>query len=444
MEYLKGKIIHFIGIGGVSMSALACFAIRNGAFVTGSDSLNIMNKSHLDYLGIKYYIGSNPDIVRNADLVVYTNAIDTNKDTEYLSSIINNIPTMPRKDFLAIIAKNYLDIIAISGTHGKTTTTAMISAIMKEANIPFAAHIGGYSKDIGGNYYHSGNDILITEACEYKKSLLSLYPTLGIILNIEKDHPDTYQDDEDLENTFLRFSHQSCLTLIYDDIKISKYNNMLTFGYKKTSDYYADNISLYSYEKYRFDLYSNERLLINDIKVNQYGKHNLTNAICAATVGHMFNIPNNSIRIALENFQGVNRRFELIGYCKGARVYTDYAHHPTEIKALLESARALNARRLIVAYEPHTYSRTRALIDEFKECFNEADKLILLPTYAARECKGNGMDTLDLIRELDNMEPLYVKDYNEARYIIQSMVSSEDIVLIVGAGTVNKLAYMLT
>lgn len=441
---INGKLIHFTGIGGISMSALACFAMLNGAYVTGSDSNSIPNKQFMDSIGIISYIGSNPDIAANADLLVYTSAV-TELDNEVRSCKAKNIPVIPRHEFLAMVSKSYRDVIAISGTHGKTTTTAMLAAIMKKADYPFAAHIGGSAEDINGNFYHKGNDLFITEACEYKRSFLSLRPTLSIILNIDNDHPDTYKSKEELIDVFHQFADRSDVALVFNGFNENecKDDHIITYGYDNTCDFYAININHDANEKYGFDLCLNEQILIEDIKLSVYGRHNINNAMCAGAAASMWGVPSDIIRKGLNDFKGVGRRFEKRGKFNNAEIISDYAHHPTEIKAVIETARHLTKGKLIVVFEPHTFSRTKALINEFSVCFIGADNLILLPTYAAREVKADGMDSDDLIKRIVGVNVIKAENYNEAREFVKKDLNSDDLVLVLGAGSIDKLANML-
>lgn len=441
---INGKLIHFTGIGGVSMSALACFAILNGAYVTGSDQNTIINKSYLDNLGIISYIGSNPSIAENADILVYTSAVDE-KDKEVRRCREKGIITLARHEFLSMVAQSYRDVIAISGAHGKTTTTAMLSAILRKADYPYAAHVGGHSYDIGGNFYHKGNELFVTEACEYKRSFLSLKPTLSVILNIDHDHPDTYKTKEDMVKAFEQFSNNASITLAYQEFVsyVPKNEHIITFGLDNTSDFYTSNISMYQDEKYKMDICVHEHILIEGIYLPVYGAYNILNALAAAAAAAMWGIPPETIKKGLNEYKGVGRRFEIKGKFKDALIISDYAHHPEEIKATIKTAKKMTKGRLIVIFEPHTFSRTKALIEEFATCFMGADKLIILPTYAAREYQGNGMDSHDLLSHIEEKGVLSADDYYQAREMALSDIASGDTILVVGAGTVVKLADML-
>ncbi|MGI6701750.1 MAG: UDP-N-acetylmuramate--L-alanine ligase [Christensenellales bacterium] len=440
---INGKLIHFTGIGGVSMSALACFAILNGAYVTGSDIRSICNKSYLDSLGIISYIGSDAVYASNADMLVYTSATDET-DPEVIAAKRHNVPVFKRHEFLSLIAGSYRDVIAVSGAHGKTTTTAMLSHILNTANYSYAAHIGGYSYDISGNYCHKGNELFVTEACEYKRSFLSLKPTLAIILNIDHDHPDTYKTKEDMFQAFREFSFSSKITLAYSGFEkhISPNEHIITFGYEN-SNFTALNIDKDIDEKYHFDLYLNERLLISDIRLPVYGRHNILNATAAGAAAAMWGVPADIIKKSLNTYRGVGRRFEIKGNFNGALIISDYAHHPTEIRATALTARNMTKGKLILIYEPHTYSRTKAFIDEFENCFSGADRLIILPTYAAREFQGKGMDSRELINRIKGVTPEYAEDYYSAREMALKDAGKDDTLLIVGAGTIEKLAAMM-
>lgn len=438
---IKDKNLHFIGIGGVSISSLACFAKINGANVSGSDIYSIPNAKEFDKYGIKYYVGSNKQYIENADYVIYSTAVkDTDIELSYAKAL--GKITIPRQEFLSRISEMYDKTIAISGTHGKTTTTSMVTAILNLNNSSFASHIGGVSLDINSNFIHKGNDFFVTEACEYQKNFLALNPTINVVLNVENDHPDTYKSHQDMIDTFNQFIKKSECSIIDNnyDYDICTDDHIITFGFDNNSTYYAGNIKQYDKQKYSFDICSNNKIIVDNIKLSSYGKHNINNALCAGIICILLDIPVRKIKQGLENFKGVKRRFEDKGYLNGAKIITDYAHHPTEIEATIKTAKKIVENKLYVIYEPHTYSRTMALFDDFKVCFTRSDELIMLPTYPAREKPCEGVDAKTLYENIINIDKTYIENYAETKKYLQKNVRANDMVLVLGAGTIEELA----
>ncbi len=336
------KHVHFIGIGGISMSGLAEILLNAGYIVSGSDIKNSDIIESLKKKGAAIYIGHNKNNINSADLIVYTSAISKD-NPEYTEAIKRNIVTVDRATFLGQLMRMYKSSIAVSGTHGKTTTTAMISVILEHANLKPTILLGGVLDSIGGNVKIGKENIFLTEACEYKGNFLKFNPNISIILNIEEDHLDYFKDIEHIVETFANFAallpRNGLLVINNDDINtpkiINKVNcNIVTFGIKNKSNYKADDISFTS------NGFPNFRLIINDskeyrINLKVIGIHNIYNALAAIATAHYLNIPINTIIEAIENYTGTHRRFEIKGSINGIRIIDDYAHHPTEIKATL-------------------------------------------------------------------------------------------------------------
>ena len=438
--------IHFVGIGGISMSALATLLASKKYNVTGNDDNDSDIVQDLRSKGIKVSIGNDLDDIKVADLVVYTNAISQNSPTISLAKKLNK-PMLERAQLLGMISSEYREVIAISGTHGKTTTTAMLGIIFKTANLFPTIHMGGISNDWNSNLQIGHKKYFVTEACEYNKSFLHLRPSVSIITNIEPDHMDCYHNIEELQSAFLQFARQTkdCLVINGDTVpsdipKSKSQQNLITFGLSPTNHYYAKNLKA-SNGKYSFDCYyKNENL--GNIQLNIVGKHNVYNALGAIATSLYFGIQFDDIKKALSIFSGVNRRFEKIYDADNLLMIHDYAHHPTEIKCSIRTAKQIAQGRLIVIFEPHTYSRTCALIDYFATAFNGADKVIILPTYPARESYILGGDAIDLFYRVAEHTPetQYFQHLHALFNELDKDTKSGDTLLWLGAGTIYDFA----
>lgn len=444
-DKLKGiGSIHFIGVGGISLSALAKLMHKLGKKVTGSDLR--FGPSILDLMeeGITVWVGSEPKSIGAPDLAVYSSAIpDSDKELSYCCE--TGILTMERFDFLKLVSDCFKTVIAIGGTHGKTTTTAMLAYIMREAGLAFCAHIGGDVAGMG-NLYYGGTDYFLTEACEYKKSLLHLNPQLAVVLNAESDHPDTFATIEDVYDTFREFLFANGrLSIVNADtefFKKVKDCRPFTFG---EGDYASFKISdVYEYKPgyYSFFL-SYLGMPLSDIKLFVPGRHNVLNAAAAAAAAFMLHIEPAVIAKGIAEFAGVKRRFEKKGKLKGADIYIDYAHHPSEIKAALALARRITQGKLFAVFQPHTYSRTLRLMDEFSNSFTSCDEVLIVKEYGAREKMVEGGDALTLSKNVKHKKVSYYQEtLSLAKYLART-VSKNDTVLILGAGDIDSLADIL-
>ncbi|KAJ48998.1 UDP-N-acetylmuramate--L-alanine ligase [Clostridium tetanomorphum DSM 665] len=393
LDFMKNKNIkiHFIGIGGISMSGLAEILLERGYNVSGSDMNESSITNKLCKMGAHIYIGHNENNLDNVDLVVYTAAISKN-NPELVKANKMNIPTMDRAEFLGKLMENHKFNIAISGTHGKTTTTSMISHITLKANLDPTILVGGELDIIDGNVRTGKSEYFITEACEYKASFLKFFPYIGVILNIDADHLDYYKDIYDIQNTFIKFvqliPNDGYLVACSEDDNMDKVLseakcNKITYGLNK-GDIQAKNIVFDDKGCASFDVIKNNNKLF-EVKLNVPGKHNILNALASISISLILNIKNEFITEGLESFYGTHRRFELKGIKNDITIVDDYAHHPTEIKATLSAAKNYPHNRILCVFQPHTFTRTHTLFNEFTESFYDVDKLILADIYAARE-----------------------------------------------------------
>jgi UDP-N-acetylmuramate--alanine ligase len=440
----KDKKIHFIGIGGISMSGLAAVLLNSGFKVSGSDFKDSPIVDKLRYSGAEIYIGHKRENIKNVDLVVYTAAIPSD-NPELLEAKEKNIRSMDRAEFLGQIMKGHKYNVAITGTHGKTTCTSMLSHITLAGDLDPTILIGGELDEIGGNFKIGNSEYFITEACEYKRSFLKFFPYIGIILNIDADHLDCYKDIDEIADTFSQFSKlvpdDGYLVGYASDFRVkdilAKANcNTLSYGFDD-ADVTAKNIIFNKNGCATFDVYRDSKNLFT-VTLNVPGKHNILNALASICVSFIFNISDSDIIEGLSKCKGAHKRFEYKGELNGVTVIDDYAHHPTEIKATLSTAKHIHHNKTYCIFQPHTYTRTKALFNEFSECFSDVDELILMDIYAARE-KNTGLISSD---ELGNairskgIKCTNVHSHDEALSYVKSKLTSGDLLLTVGAGDV--------
>lgn len=441
----KNKKIHFIGIGGISMSGLAAVLLNSGFKVSGSDAKNSLIVEKLKNSGAEIYIGHKRENIKDVDLVVYTAAIPSD-NPELLEANEKNIALMDRAEFLGQIMKGHKYNVAITGTHGKTTCTSMLSHITLSGNLDPTILIGGELDAIGGNFRIGNSEYFITEACEYKRSFLKFFPYVGIILNIDADHLDCYKDIDEIADTFFKFSklipNDGYLIGCGDDFRVKEILskaqcNTLSYGFDDTADVTAKNIVFNKNGCATFDVYKDNKNLFT-LTLNVPGKHNILNALASTCVSLIFNISSTDIIEGLSKCKGAHKRFEYKGELNGVTIIDDYAHHPTEIRATLSTAKQIHHNKTYCIFQPHTYTRTKALFNEFTECFNDVDELILMDIYAARE-KNTGLVSSD---ELGNairskgINCTNVHSHDEALSYVKSKLTSGDLLLTVGAGDV--------
>ena len=448
IDFSNVKRLHFIGIGGISMSSLARFLHEKGYCVSGTDENYTENMTLLQELGINVWSGFEPALIGTPDLVVYSSAIK--KDNVELSYCLSNsYVCVERYVLLSYICNLFPYVIGIAGTHGKTTVTSMCADVFYQANLAFYAHIGGDSVN-HGNYRYTGDKYFICEACEYRKSLLSLSTQVGVILNVEFDHPDTYKTVPELYDTFdtffeicskkgLKIINSDCT---YYQLRQSK-NDVITYGYSERADYRIT-------ETFSLDngclgcKISHFGIPLCEIRLNVVGRHNLINALACVCICHSIGISVEHIKIGLNKFNGVKRRFAYCGIYNGCYVYNDYAHHPSEINVAIDVARSLNKGKLLVVFQPHTYSRTLALKNGFIQALSACDKLVVIKEYPAREKPCDGIDAHTLFKNCINENKYYCKTLMDSIPIINKITAPEDIILILGAGDVINLCSMLT
>ena len=454
-ELKQYKHIHMIGIGGTSMSGIATILKKWGFYVTGSDANQSELVDKLIENNIPVIIGHDLENIKRANLVVYSAAIPED-DVEMLEAKRLGIQTMERSTFLGLITKAYKNTICVSGTHGKTTTTSMLSVCFLEAKKDPTIQVGAILKQIGGNYRVGNSDCFILESCEYVESFLKFHPRTEVILNIDNDHLDYFKDLDHIKNAFVKFvkllPEEGLLVVNADDENCaSLYKNttakIVTFGINNEKcNFVARNIAYDNNGFPLFDVYRNNTFY-KSIKLSVPGLHNVYNALACIATCHEYGIEKETIKTALAKYTGAHRRFELVGETNGAYVYDDYGHHPTEIKAVYDAMRKKKYNRSWVVFQPHTYSRTKNLLADFAQVLSGFDNIIVTDIYAAREKNTLGISSTDLVNQINinriGKKAIYMSDFNEIAKYIRDRVMPNDIVLTIGAGTVTNIGPMI-
>lgn len=441
--------VHFIGIGGISMSGLAEILLKEGFTVSGSDSKESPLTKKLESEGARIVYGQKAEnITSDIGCVIYTAAI-SRSNPELIEAVAQKIPMLTRAELLGQLMKNYDTPIAVSGTHGKTTTTSMISHILLEADLDPTISVGGILKAIGGNIRVGSSGTFITEACEYTNSFLNFFPKISVILNIEEDHLDFFKDLEDIRHSFRQFAAllpEDGTLVINGDIANHReiYEGLacrvLTYGSSRGFDYSAENISYNENGHVSFDLIRNGAKT-DHIDLSVTGDHNVSNALSAIAVADFLDIPMEVTKKGLLSFTGTDRRFEYKGEFNGVTVVDDYAHHPTEIQATLKAAQHSPHNCVWCVFQPHTYTRTKAFFHEFAEALSHTDHLILADIYAARETDTLGISSADLAKETAALgtDTHYFPSFDEIEEFLKENCRPGDLLITMGAGDVVKI-----
>ncbi len=452
------QTIHFIGIGGISMSAIAELLHRKGFRISGSDDRKSRHTEQLEALGIEIMYGNRASNIREGvDLIVYTAAIRED-NLEYKAALASGIPMLSRAELLGQIMLAYKDAVGIAGTHGKTTTTSMLSLIQLDAGFDPTILVGGDLPDIEGNLRMGASSHLVMEACEYTNSFLHFFPTHAIILNIEADHLDFFKDLDDIRHSFRRYAEllpEGGHLVINGKIdNLSELTEglsckVITFGVTDSAstasfDYSATPPVFDSLGRASFEVFHNGNTL-GCIKLSVPGIHNVENALAAIAMGHSLGAEMEACRSALARFTGTKRRFELKGTLGGITIIDDYAHHPAEIRAALTSARAYGTHRIVCVFQPHTYTRTRALLPDFADALTLADLVVLPDIYPAREEDPGDISSRDLERLLKEKgkDVYYFPSFGEIEDFLLEKCCDGDLLITMGAGDVVNIGEFL-
>ena len=449
----KYKNIHMIGIGGISMSGIAEILANLGFSVTGSNNVDSEILHTLKKAGIKVFIGHNAQNVVGADCVVYTAAIPKN-NVELVHAKELGIPTIERSDFLGELTRCYKNTIAISGTHGKTTTTSLVSLCFLEAKKDPSIQVGAILEELNGNYRVGNSENFIIEACEYVESFLKFSPKSEIILNIDNDHLDYYKNFENIKKAFIKYvkllPDDGHLIINADDLNcldLPVYTKASTIKYgieNEDVDFQAKNIQFDEDGFPEFDVYKYNEFY-GHIKLSILGKHNVLNVLACIALCDTYKISKTDIINAISKFKGADRRFEYKGNVNGAKIFDDYGHHPTEVFATAKALENKKYNESWVVFQPHTYSRTFNLLNDFAHSLLEFDHIIITDIYAARETNTYNISSKDLVDEINKLgkEAIYIPLLEDCASYLKNNVKQNDIVLTLGAGTVTNVGPMI-
>ena len=446
--YHKSKKIHFVGIGGIGMSGIAELLLNIGYKVSGSDLNMTAITDHLRALGGVVHRGHNEENIGEADAVVTSSAISQD-NPEVVAARARRIPVVQRAEMLAELMRLKKFGIAIAGSHGKTTTTSMVSWLLSQAGLDPTIVIGGRVDSLGGNARLGGGEFLVAEADESDGSFLKLSPVLEVVTNIDLEHLDYYRDIDHIKDAFLQFIAKipfyGAAIVCLDDENIADIlpaigRRVITYGLTAQADYHGENVRFQDGRVYA-DVYRGERFL-GAIDVAPPGRHNIYNALATVAIGEELDISFTVIAQALRTFPGVQRRMQKKGEIAGVTVVDDYGHHPTEIRATLTAIKtAWPNKRLVVLFQPHRYSRTQALAQEFRTCFHQADVLLMTEIYAASERPIEGVSGASLLAEIERhgqKQAHFVAGVEEMAAAVLPMLKENDLVLTLGAGNIVK------
>lgn len=459
---LKGrKHIHFIGIGGSGMYPLAQILHSQGYYLTGSDNNETETLEAVRKMGIPVFMGQRAENIEGADLIVHTAAIMAD-NPELIAAKNSGVPVLERSDLLGIVTSWFDNAICVSGTHGKTTTTSMITQILYTANIDLSAYIGGKLPCIHGSGIAGKSDILVCESCEFVDTFLKLYPDIAVILNIDADHLDYFKTVDNIIKSFHKFAENTTKAIIInkDDANSMKSiegitgKEIITFGKDSSSDYYPENIRKINGLQSEYTLMHKGKAL-GKITLHVAGNHNILNSVAAACASLYVGADFESIQKGLENFRGASRRFEKLGFEKGVTVVDDYAHHPTELEATLSSAMEMGFNRVWAIFQPFTFSRTKLLLDDFARVLSIPDKVVLTDIMGSREKNTFGIFTRNLAEKIPDCiwfpqdesaeytdERKYFNFQQVCDYVCEN-VSEGDLVITLGCGDAYKIAKMI-
>ena len=433
--------MHLVGIGGVSMRPLGLVLKGMGMVVTGSDMNASVSTDELIAKGIAVSIGHQADNIVGADCIIRTAAAH-NDNPEIAAARSMGIPVFERAQAWGVIMQSYKNAVCIAGTHGKTTTTSMATHIFMEAGIDPTVMIGGYLPLLQAGHRVGSGDTIVLESCEYCDSFLNFAPTLAVITNVEADHLDYFKDLQDVQKSFRMFAQLATDGILAngDDPHVTQTLeglDYISFGLSNTNRIYAQNIS----DDWRhFDVICDGEFYCHlDLQV--IGKHNVLNALAAAGAAWYLHIPGTAVSDGLVTFTGADRRMQYKGEINGAKLYDDYAHHPDELSATIDAVRTMGFNRLVIAFQPHTYTRTKALLDDFIKQLSKADVLIVAEIYAARERNTVGISSRDITDKIPGS--IYCKTLQEVATELGRLASPGDLLLTIGAGDIFRAGEML-
>ncbi|MCL2312099.1 MAG: UDP-N-acetylmuramate--L-alanine ligase [Firmicutes bacterium] len=443
-----GKKIHFVGIGGSGMCALASLLFEKGYEISGSDISYSENIRSLNSLGARVFIGhSSKNVKKDVNLLVYSDAIGPD-NPEIKSAKNKKIKTFNRGEFLGLFTSAYKNLIAVSGTHGKTTVSAMLTNVLIDSGKDPTSILGARFHRLRGNSCLGNTELCVCEACEYIDNFLYLGPEIGIILNIDSDHLDYFKTFDNVKKSFKKFAQRCKRKLIVngddvnsvsvvEDLKLEK----VFFGSKENLGFCATNIVVDQNGCPKFDVLKNGEKYL-DLYLNISGEHNALNSLAALAVCDDFGIDRYVTKNSLENFRGADRRFVFVGKKRGVSIFDDFAHHPTEIEAVLKTAKQMNFTKVWVVFQPHTFSRTSMFLDKFAKSLSIADKVILTDILPVRETNIYGIKSEDLCEKIDGA--IVIRKFEDVADYIYKNAKLGDMVITMGGGDIykcNKIIY---
>lgn len=449
------KHVHFIGIGGTGLSAIAQILLESGYKVTGSDRQASVMTERMQAAGAQVFIGHRAENVTGADIIVRSSAV-SNDNIEVQSAISAGIPVLRRSEFLGELTKGRR-VVAVAGTHGKTTTTAMIAWLFSALGFDPSFIVGGVLSNLGTNAHLGRSDVFVIEADEYDRMFLGLSPYLAVVTNVEHDHPDCYPTYQEFFEAFLKFTEkiddQGTLLTCREDVGANElglvarrsHPKVLTYGWpdsmqSESADYVASNVALLSDGNSSFDVCLGSHYLCS-VRLQVSGRHNVLNALATIGVAHVFGLDLRSAARLLGDFRGVGRRFELRGEAGGVVVIDDYAHHPTEIRATLAAARSRFPKRpLWVVWQPHTYSRTRQFFGEFSHAFQDADHVLVTEVYPAREPIPADFSAYHIVQAMNHPDAHFLPELIQVVAFLLERLQTGDVLLVLSAGDADKIS----
>lgn len=449
----KGQKVHFIGIGGVSMSGIAELLYKRGFEITGSDSRHNKYISRLEKIGIPVVIGQGPENVKDQDLFIYTDALlPTN--TELLAARNSGRPVVTRGQFLGALMRNFTHAIAVSGAHGKSTTTSMISDILLQSQMDPTILIGGLLDEIGGNVMAGKDDVFVAEACEYKANILYYYPSIAIVLNIDADHLDYFKNLDDIIHTFEKYMENlgpnGTAVINVDDpnnqsLPDHVQGKVITYGMENPKAMvFAKNIHFddQGYPIFEFTLPEGPTLHVH---LQVLGRFNVRNALASMIAAHEAGASWEDAVKGVENYRPLHRRMEEVGEFMGAKVYTDYGHHPAEIQVTLEAMAEHKKGKFYCVFEPYTLSRTRSLMDEFAKAFGSCDEAVITKIMVAREVDDGSVRSEELVKKINQNgdNAVYQETYEDVADYLKTVIRPGDMILTTGCGDADQIAHLL-
>ncbi len=448
IDLSKIRHVHFVGVGGIMMSGIAEILKKESYTVSGSDRSASKMTEHLTKQGIKVYVGHHEDNIKGADLVVYSSAVPAD-NVELSKAKELEIPILNRAEMIGVLMPEYNTSVAIAGAHGKTTTTSMLSTIMDASEHNPTILVGGIVSNLGSNVHIGDSSMLLLEACEYKENFLHFNHNIGVILNIDEDHLDYFEDLEHIIQAFIKFAKKipenGALIINNDDYNAKKVKShvdcqVITFGINTEAEFQGRNITFNENGHSKFDIYHNDELF-GTFTLKQPGKHNIYNAIAAIVTAYTLEVPVETMTESIKQFTGAVRRFEVLGKYNDATIIDDYAHHPNEIKAALQAAQKYPNNKVTCIFQPHTYTRTNDLLLQFASAFNEADSVIITDIFAAREENIYNIHAKDLVAEIaqENDKVKYIESFDEIVDFIKATAQPDNLIITMGAGNIREV-----